>query len=202
MRTASRWKTWPRFLYARPGRLTPELAEGLGVYRRLLRAALDRWKHKLDESTLLLLVGEVADRHGRTVDEMWPFSVERFGLLMDDPGKHAASLTTLGETNSDDGRGGTPAPTKPKPERALTDRQKLILAEMLAMGAVGNTTKATRNDIVRRIDKTKIGADFARDFGAMWEAKYTDSDAGPEGGVWLSDKGKAKAEALKKENEQ
>lgn len=93
-------------------------------------------------------------------------------------------------------------PAARKQKQSLSERQKLILTEMLTAGAVGNTKKTTRNEVVRRIDKKKTGADFARDFGALKEANYTDSDTGPDGGVWLTGKGKTKAEELKKENDQ
>lgn len=86
--------------------------------------------------------------------------------------------------------------------KKLTERQKLILTEMLAAEAVGNTRKTTRDAIVQRIDKSKTGPDFARDFGTLKDAKYTDSGAGPDGGVWLTATGKAKAEELRKENGQ
>src|SRR5262249_49880195 len=69
--------------YPQPGRLTPESAAGLSVYRRLLRASLDKWKRDLDEQTLLWLVGEVAEHQGRGVEEMWPLPLDEFGRLMD-----------------------------------------------------------------------------------------------------------------------
>jgi hypothetical protein len=98
--------------------------------------------------------------------------------------------------------GRDPAEGATAPAPRLTERQKLILEEMSALGAVGSNKKTKRNEIAQRIDKNKTGADLARDFGALKEAQYTDSDAGPDGGVWLTGKGKAKAEELRQEKEE
>jgi len=95
---------------------------------------------------------------------------------------------------------GSPATAGTQKPKKLKDRQKLMLAEMLAMGAVGNTKKTTRAEVVQRIDKSKTAADFARDFGALRDAKFTNSEVGPEGGVWLTGAGKTKAEELDAEN--
>jgi hypothetical protein len=87
-------------------------------------------------------------------------------------------------------------PTAPK----LTERQECMLVVMLNMKAVGNSQKINRSDVVDRIDKRKIASDFARDFGALKRKGFTDSEAGPEGGVWLTDEGKRKAEEVKRKS--
>ena len=136
------------------------------------------------------------------VEELWPISVEVFGCMMDEQEKPATPTNPPVEPTPNADRNETQEPAATQQERKLTDRQKLILTEMLAGGAVGNTKKTTRKEVVQRIDKKKTAADYARDFGVLKEANYTDSEAGPDGGVWLTGKGKSKAEELKKENEQ
>ncbi len=69
-----------------------------------------------------------------------------------------------------------------------------MLIEMLALKAIGSTNKVTRADVVKRVDQNKAAADFARDFGALKELRFTDSEPGPDGGVWLTGAGKKKAE--------
>jgi hypothetical protein len=124
--------------------------------------------------------------------------------------EHAAAVARycFAVSPPDSGHGKIPAEyletvlSTTRAKRELTERRKLILIEMFAMGAVGSTRKTTRDEVVQRIDRKKTGADFARDFGALKEAGYTDSGAGPEGGVWLTGKGKKRAEELNKESEQ
>jgi hypothetical protein len=189
---------WSALNCPQPGRLSEEVASTFAVYRRLLRESLAVLKKEFDEQTLLFFVGEVAERHGRTIDQMWPLTVQEFGALMDavqSPGPVGRSAVPAAATES-------PGPQTCRPERKLTERQKLILAEMLALGAVGSTKKTTRKEVVRRVDRSKTPQDLARDFGVLKEANYTDSEPGPEGGVWLTGGGKRRAEKLQGENEQ
>lgn len=190
------------FSALRPARLSEERANTLAVYRRLLRESLTVLNKQLDEQTLLYFVGDVADRHKRPMEEMWPLSAEEFGRLIDAPVNSSAPAPTPTEVAHQNAGGGTQEPSEARRDRKLTDRQKLILTEMLAIGAVGNTRRTTRDEVVGRIDKKKTGADFARDFGILKEVNYTDSGAGPDGGVWLTAKGKTKAEELNEENAQ
>jgi hypothetical protein len=92
-----------------------------------------------------------------------------------------------------DGMSRDPNPQAPP---RMTDRRKLILIEMLALGAVGRARKVTRDEVVKRINKRKAASDFARDFGALKQLGHTDSEAGPEGGIWLTPQGKTKASEL------
>lgn len=190
---------WSAINCPQPGRLREEVANTFGVYRRLLRDSMAVLKKELDEQALLYFVGEVAERHGCVVDQMWSLPIQEFGALMDGlptPAPVTPPVAPSAEAHEPQ----TPSAAQKEPK--LSDRQKLILTEMLAMNAVGSRKKTTRNGVVQRMDKKKTGADYARDFGALKEANYTDSDAGPDGGVWLTGKGKAKAEELKEENDQ
>lgn len=182
-------------------RLSEDKAASLAVFRRLVKACHDEFHRGLDEPALLYFVGEVADWHKHPVEEMWPLSVENFGCMMAAATSAVPTNLPAGVAPEADGNE-TQEPAPAVQERKLSERQKVILTEMFALGAVGSTKKTTRNEVVQRIDKKKTGADFARDFGALKEGSYTDSDAGPDGGVWLTGKGKTKAEELKEENEQ
>ncbi|WP_162667576.1 hypothetical protein [Gemmata massiliana] len=65
------------------GRLTPERAVELSVYRQLVKACRATLHKELDELALLYFVGEVADSHKRNIEAMWPLSLNEFGKLMD-----------------------------------------------------------------------------------------------------------------------
>jgi hypothetical protein len=106
-------------------------------------------------------------------------------------------IALVGRRRCDDS--GSPAPIASKVQPRLTERRKLMLIEMLALGAIGNRKKVNRGDVVDRIDKGKTAEDFARDFGALKQLGLTNSEAGPDGGVWLTAQGKAAAEELMKQ---
>ena len=193
---------WAAYNCPQPGRLGEEAANALGTYRRLLRESLRVLQRKLDEQTLLYFVGEVADHHKRQVDELWSLLVDDFGLLMDEQEKPDGPDQPSVETAPTAYRTETQEPATTGQEHKLNERQKLILTEMLDMGVVGNTKKTTRKMVAQRVDKKKTGADLGRPFGVLKNAGYTDSDVGPDGGVWLTGKGKVRAEELNTENGQ
>jgi hypothetical protein len=164
-------------------RLSEELAFDLAAFRYLMREANQQFACALDVDVLRCIVGDAASKSGRSSAEMWTLTVDAFGELL---GLSAVSGTA---------EAGAPPPPAPR----LSDRQELILREMLALGAVGSRKKTNRAVVVQRIDKKKTAADFARDFGVLRDAKYTNSEAGPDGGVWLTGLGKSKAETLENE---
>ena len=141
----------------------------LPVYRRLVDAAIAMGKTQLDEPSLLFLVGGVARRHSRTLEEIWLLTLDEFGRLMD-------SQAGLADISSEDGArkrqgkgDGKKSPTPINTERRLklAEHRKLMLIEMLTLKAIGSTNKVTRADVVKRVDQNKAAADFARDFGAL-----------------------------------
>ncbi len=84
----------------------------------------------------------------------------------------------------------------------LTDRQKHLLRELLDMGAIGSGKKTTRDLVAKRLNKNKIGGDYGRDFAALSQAKFADSQRGPDGGIWLTSKGKEEAIRLRDDRSQ
>jgi len=84
----------------------------------------------------------------------------------------------------------------------LTDRQKLLLIELVDIEAIGFRQKTTRDAVAKRFGQSKTGDDLGRDFAALSKYKFTDSQPGPNGGIWLTSKGKAEAKLLRDESSQ
>lgn len=103
---------WSALNCPQPGRLSEEVASTLGVYRRLLRESLAVLKKEFDEQTLLYFVGEVAERHGRAVVEMWLLTVEAFGLLWESQPPEPTGTSPDGQSARNQEKDGTDnAPT-------------------------------------------------------------------------------------------
>jgi hypothetical protein len=72
---------WSAYNFPQPGRLTDEHAVELPVYRRLVKAARIEYGQELDEETLLLLVGEVAERCSRRVADLLTLPLDEYERL-------------------------------------------------------------------------------------------------------------------------
>lgn len=207
------------------GRLTEEAAVSVPLYHWLVVSARSQYQSELNEEMLLLLVGGVGIKAKREVTDLMRMTVSEFDTIRNAVSTALPQAVPPEDRGADDAQpaGSQPAPaplvvvgvadSKVDPavahppataestgRKKLTERQKLILIEMLAIGAVGYTKKTTRTAVVQRIDKSKTAADFARDFGVVKDAKFTNSEVGPEGGVWLTGAGKAKANELNAED--
>lgn len=78
-------------------------------------------------------------------------------------------------------------------EKELSERLKLMIRELYSLDAIGSAKLVKREAVVQRIDKRKVASDYARQFGRLKKLEFTDSASGPDGGVWLTVKGKRKA---------
>jgi hypothetical protein len=71
----------------------------------------------------------------------------------------------------------------------LTDRQRLILETMLDMELISEVRKETHRVIVERINPQHDPDNYKHDFAVLRSKGLTDSIRGPDGGVWLTEKG-------------
>lgn len=97
----------------------------------------------------------------------------------------------------------TESPGAEEPPQAagrLREREKWILVELHELGAVCESRRQRRNDVAPRVDGNLSGPDLARYVRPLKAQGYVDTLAGPEGGLWLTPKGRSKAEQLKAGN--
>src|SRR5262249_24523306 len=78
-------------------------------------------------------------------------------------------------------------------DNSLTDRQRLILETMLDMDLDNETCRAALQQIVTRINPKHDANNYKRDFATLRGKELTGSVRGPDGGVWLTDKGREQA---------
>ena len=79
----------------------------------------------------------------------------------------------------------------------LTDRKNLILETMVAHEITSSRRRQTRREIVRLINSKHNSTSYGRDFAALVKGGFLSSREGPDGGVWLTSKGKTAAEHLR-----
>jgi hypothetical protein len=94
--------------------------------------------------------------------------------------------TDQGEGNADD----------ETEENKLTDRQRDILETMLREKITARRCRQTQAHIVRRINRTHKPGSYKRDFAALVQRGWLQSEPGPEGGMWLTHQHKAIEQAL------
>jgi hypothetical protein len=82
----------------------------------------------------------------------------------------------------------------------LTDRRRSILETMLEHEITSERRRKSRADIVELINRTHKAQTYNRDFAALVRGGYLCSLKGPEGGVWMTPRGKAEAESPRSSN--
>ncbi|MDY3555751.1 hypothetical protein R5W24_004897 [Gemmata sp. JC717] len=85
---------------------------------------------------------------------------------------------------------------------ALDQTEVDVLLAMLRLNATARTRKTTRGIVAEAVNRLWNETNVARTFQYLREVKYTDSAAGPQGGVWLTIRGRQRAEQLQKEESQ
>ncbi len=141
----------------------------------------EEWEHRSPANAIFHEIGKLLS----SVVPTLPRRADKFPTPPNQPAAEAA-LQSIIPTQP------VPPPEKPAAKRKLhkmTKRRRRILHELLQLGATREHLSQTRDDVSKKIDKHMMGSDLGRDFSALRELGFTDSNTGPEGGVWLTEKG-------------
>ena len=80
---------------------------------------------------------------------------------------------------------------------SLTSRQETILIEMLSLSATSERGRATQPQIVKQCEPSANADSWKRIFSQLVRLGYLDSKVGPDGGCWMTEKGRKAAATLK-----
>jgi hypothetical protein len=146
------------------------------------------------------------DLIARAVEELRALAPESANAINEEP-EPAGHVPTQGnESRDEQGEGAAETETAAIEEGQdtgtqpqLTTRQADILCALLRLNATGQTRRVSREDVAQEINRTWDETKVARDFRYLSRLSYTDSQTGPDGGVWLSPKGRQRAEELQAE---